>query len=76
MTPFPIMVDKLQTKLMLIKPKYKKKKDLQCAVHKRSPASLTKEKNTKKGGGNASGAKCSLDNPIPHKALEGNSSKK
>ena len=29
MTHFPIKVDKLQTKLMLIEPEYKKKKDLQ-----------------------------------------------
>ena len=51
MTYFPIKIDKLQTKLMLVKPEYKVKKELQHAVHKKSPASSTKEKTQKNGGG-------------------------
>ena len=76
MTHFPIKVKMILTKLALIKPKYKEKKDLQQAVCKKSFASSTKEKTQKNGGGNALNAKCALDNPIPCKALGGNSSKK
>ena len=76
MTHFPIKVNTLQTKLALIEPKYKEKKDLQQAVHAKPPANFAKDKNQKNRGGNTLGAKCALDNPIPRKILEGNSGKK
>ena len=61
---------------MFIEPKYKEKKDLQQAVCKKTPASSAKEKNPKNGGGNVLGAIHTLDNPIPHTTLGGNSCKK
>ena len=76
MTRFPIKVDKLQTKLALIEPEHKEKKDLQHAVHEKIPASSTKDKNQASESKNMSGAKHTLDDPIPRKALGGNPSKK
>ena len=49
MSHFPVKVDKLQTKLALIEPKYKGKKDLQHAVHEKSPTSSAKDKNQANG---------------------------
>ena len=45
MTHFPVKVDKLLTKLALIEPEYKEKKDLQYAIHENNLASSTKNKN-------------------------------
>ena len=70
MTHFPIKVTKLQTKVVLIKPEYKEKKDLQRAVREKSPASSAKENTQKNGGGNVLGAKCTLDDLIPHRPWE------
>ena len=76
MSHFPVKVDKLQTKLALIEPKYKEKKDLQHAVHKKTPANSAKDKHQANGNKNTQGTKCTLDNPIPRKKLGESANKK
>ena len=76
MSHFLVKVDKLQTKLALIEPEYKEKKDLQHAVCKKNPTSSAKDKNQVNGNKNAQGTKRTFDNPIPCKKLGEKANKK